>query len=185
MDQSKRNFILESARRVEEWENTPRACVDPYNDMTSEEISKLLVYQQELLANKEREVANKERELVELNAKLDKLLESQTSMTVSMTEMASELKELRISNAAKDKEIKSLTELLKRNNQTMFGSKSQKAKTSKAVTSHEKYKDDFDGCTSCRRGSSTVRTHGEGGKISGHVLEADLPISRKRQIQHR
>lgn len=138
MDQSERDFILESARRVEEWENTPRAFMDPYSDMTSEEKSKLLVYQQELLANKERELA-------ELNAKLDKLLESQTSMTVSMTGMASELKELRISNAAKDKEIKSLTELLKRNNQTMFGSKSQKAKTSKAVKSREKDKDDFDG----------------------------------------
>lgn len=145
MDQDERDFILESAHKIEEWENTPRTFVDPYSDMTSEEKSKLLAYQQELLAGKERENA-------ELHAKLDRLIESQkksqeamTSMTVSMTEMAGELKELRLSNAAKDRTIQAQAELLSRNNQAMFGSKSQKRKASKATKSREKEKDDFDG----------------------------------------
>lgn len=145
MGQDERDFILESARKVEEWENTPRVFEDPYSDMTSEEKSRLLVYQQELLAVKEREIAG-------LHAKLDRLIESQNksqeamaSMTASMSGMAGELRELRLSNAAKDREIQSLTELLSRNNQTMFGSRSQKAKASRATKSREKDKDDFDG----------------------------------------
>lgn len=152
MDQGERDFILESARRVEDWENTPRRFVDPYQDMTSEEKSKLLIYQQGLIANKEREVA-------ELNAKLDKLLESQTSMSVSMSEMAAELKNLRVENKAKDKQIASLTELLNRNNQAIFGSKSQKSKKLKsktAVKDRTKDKDDFDGTSGSADPDSTM-----------------------------
>lgn len=66
MGQDERDFILKSAKRVEEWENTPRTFEDPYSDMSSEEKSKLIIHQasiiQDLTNDKEK-----------LTAKIDRL----------------------------------------------------------------------------------------------------------------
>ena len=37
-------FILESARRLERWENTPRRVPDDYADMNRDELIKLAIY---------------------------------------------------------------------------------------------------------------------------------------------
>ena len=42
-----KEFILESARRLERWENTPRAVPDGYADMNRDELIKLAIYQRE------------------------------------------------------------------------------------------------------------------------------------------
>ena len=56
-----REFILESARRLERWENTPRAVPDGYADMSRDELIKLVAYLTERL--EESDVARrKERE---------------------------------------------------------------------------------------------------------------------------
>ena len=39
-----KEFIMESARRLERWENTPRAVPDDYADMNRDELIKLAVY---------------------------------------------------------------------------------------------------------------------------------------------
>ena len=42
-----KEFILESARRLERWENTPRPVPDDYADMNRDELVRLAIYQRE------------------------------------------------------------------------------------------------------------------------------------------
>ena len=56
-----KEFILESARRMERWENTPRPVPDGYADMNRDELIRLAAYLTERL--EESDVARKkERE---------------------------------------------------------------------------------------------------------------------------
>ena len=52
-----KEFILESARRLERWENTPRPVSEDYADMNRNELIKLAIYQREHM--KEMEAARK------------------------------------------------------------------------------------------------------------------------------
>ena len=56
-----KEFILESARRLERWENTPRPVPDGYADMNRDELIKLAVYQRERLEESDA-ARKKERE---------------------------------------------------------------------------------------------------------------------------
>lgn len=159
MDQDERDFILESAQRKMEHEDAPRPFVDPYSDMTSEEKSKLLILLQGRLDDKDREVVEQKAANAELNAKLDKLVESQTSMMVSMAEMTAELKNLRVENAALRKLNQTVTDALNRSNQAIYGNKSQKSKTTKSKSktkSRDKDKDDFDGTAGSIEPEATI-----------------------------
>lgn len=48
-----KDFILESARRLERWENTPRPVPDDYVDMNRDELIKLAIYQRERMEEAE------------------------------------------------------------------------------------------------------------------------------------
>ena len=52
-----KEFILESARRLERWENTPRPVSEDYADMNRNELIKLAIYQREHM--EEMEAARK------------------------------------------------------------------------------------------------------------------------------
>lgn len=46
-------FILESTRRMEAWEKTPRSAVNAYADMNRDELIRLIVYLRECLEEME------------------------------------------------------------------------------------------------------------------------------------
>lgn len=147
MGQDERDFILNSAARLEEWESTPRSFEDPYREMTTEEKSKLLIYQQRLLDEQHRQVqeqsetaAREKARADELLSKMDKMLAQQTAMMEMLASLRDENAELRKQLAAKDEQLR-----LERKNR--YGSKSQKGtKADNAQPrSHQEDKDDFDG----------------------------------------
>ena len=123
--------------------------------MTREEVIKLSMYQQELLAAKERELEKRDSEIAErksqlelLNSKIDRLIDQQNKANETLASMARLLadKDSRIMEL--DAMNRALTEQLKRGNKDRFGSKSQKgsasAKAKKEERSHQQDKDDFD-----------------------------------------
>lgn len=147
MGQDERDFIINSAARLKEWESTPRSFEDPYRDMTTEEKSKLLICQQRLLDEQLRQVqqqsetaAREKARAEELLSKMDKMMAQQSAMMEMMASLRDENAELRKQLAAKDEQLR-----LERKNR--YGSKSQKrSKTDNAQPrSHQQDKDDFDG----------------------------------------
>lgn len=49
MDNKEKELLLASSRLLQEWESGPVRFNDPYPDMTSEEKSKTMVYQQQMI----------------------------------------------------------------------------------------------------------------------------------------
>ena len=80
MSQSEREFIRENARRLEESMSSPRPFSDPFDDMSYEEKSRLILLLQEMLA-KERE----QNKIVV--SKLDAVLEGQSSSKKQIDEL--------------------------------------------------------------------------------------------------
>lgn len=133
--------------------------------MTREDVIKLSMYQQELLATKERELEKRDSEIAEwkselelLNSKIDRLINQQNRANETLASMARLLadKDSRIMEL--DAMNRALTEQLKRGNKDRFGSKSQKGsaseKAQKEERSHQQDKDDFDGTDLKMRNSS-------------------------------
>lgn len=155
MSQSERDFIRENARRLEESMDSPRPFSDPFDDMSSEEKSKLILLLQDMLSQARSEAAAKEKEKNEILGKLDCLLEGQSSsrkqieeLTKTNKELNVTIKELKKELGKKDKLIADLQDRLSRRNADLFGSKSQKGgATGKArdQRSREQDRDDFDG----------------------------------------
>ena len=119
--------------------------------MTSKEKSKLLIefksmHEAAMAKQKAAEAEHEsDRKMIEsLLERLDKLVQNQASSADFKTLFESEQKR----NAELLKRIDSLEALLKVRNANIFGSKSQKSKTSKVKDTgrdHQKDKDDFDG----------------------------------------
>lgn len=94
-----KEFILESAGRLERWENTPRPVPDGYADMSREELIRLVVYLQERLEESDAarkadsrrmsEMADKISELMEL---LRKSNEAVSAMAVQVSDLMKQLK---------------------------------------------------------------------------------------------
>lgn len=157
MELDEREFIRRNARLVEEWENTPRKPDDLYSDMTREEVIRLSMYQQELLASREQENKDLHDKLDSVLAQLTETNATLACLTRMLADKDSEIKALMESKQESDSLIQALTEQLKRGYKDRFGSKSQKgsasAKAKKEERSHQQDKDDFDGTSGSIGGS--------------------------------
>lgn len=174
-DPSYASSLTASRKFVEEWENTPRCLDEHYSSMTHEDVVRVAMYRQELLAAKEHELKERESDLAErkselelLNSKIDGLLEQQDKANETLASMARMLSDKDSRIMELDAMNKALTERLKRGNKERFGSKTQKgsvsAKAKKAERPRQQDKDDFDG---------TPESH-----ASADFLETTVPISR-------
>ena len=150
-----KEFILESARRLERWENTPRAVPDGYADMNRDELIKLAAYLTERL--EESDVARKkEREesagsISALTAQVSALTEELRKSNEAVFTMAGQISELmRQLQAEKEKSAK-LQSAVKVGKRNLFGRKSQKGTKAKdkddenLPTPHTDMEEDFDG----------------------------------------
>ena len=148
-----REFILESARRLERWENTPRAVPDGYADMSRDELIKLVAYLTDRL--EESDVARKkEREestgsISALAAQVSALTEQLRKTNEVMSAMATQLSEQSKLLREKDEKIAELQGTVKIGRRHLFDRKSQKGTRKKddgnRPTPHTDVKDDFDG----------------------------------------
>ena len=146
-----KEFILESARNLKRWEETPRRVADDYADMNRDELIKLIIYLRERLedadaARKEsdRRISGLTEKISELTEQLRKSNETTSAMAVQMSELLRQLKD-------KDRKIAELQSTAKAARKNMFGSKSQKGTKAKGrdngngPTPHTDVKDGFDG----------------------------------------
>ena len=148
-----KEFIVESAGRLERWENTPRPVPDGYADMSREELIKLVVYLQDRLEESDA-ARSKEREgltaqvsaltdkISELTEQLRKTNESMSAMAVQLSEQSKLLRE-------KEEKIAELQGTVKVGRRIRFDRKSQKGTGKKddenRPTPHTDAKEDFDG----------------------------------------
>ena len=155
-----KEFILESARRLERWENTPRPVPDGYADMNRDELIKLAVYQRERLEEsdaarkKEREesagrISALTAQVSELTAKLSELTEQLRKNNESMSAMTGQVFGLMKQLKEKDVKIAELQSTVKAGRRHLFGRKSQKGTRNKddenRPTPHTDVKGGFDG----------------------------------------
>ena len=146
-----KEFILESARRLERWENTPRPVPEDYADMNRDELIKLIIYQRERMEESDAARKESDRRISELTDKISELTEllrksneTTSSMAVQMSELLNQLKE-------KDRQIAELQSEVKSGRKERFGRKSQKGTRAKGKddenrpTPHRDVKGDFDG----------------------------------------
>lgn len=146
-----KEFILESARNLKRWEETPRRVADDYADMNRDELIKLIIYLRVRLedadaARKEsdRRISGLTEKISELTEQLRKSNETTSAMAVQMSELLRQLKD-------KDRKIAELQSTVKAARKNMFGSKSQKGTKAKGKdngngsTPHTDVKDGFDG----------------------------------------
>lgn len=146
-----KEFILESARNLKRWEETPRRVADDYADMNRDELIKLIIYLRGRLedadaARKEsdRRISGLTEKISELTEQLRKSNETTSTMAVQMSELLRQLKD-------KDRKIAELQSTVKAARKNMFGSKSQKGTKAKGrdngngPTPHTDVKDGFDG----------------------------------------
>jgi putative transposase len=147
MPQDERDFILNSAARLEEWENTPRDFEDPYCDMTTEEKSKLLILQQQMLDERQLQVEAAEARAARSEAKLDKIMSQLSQLMDMVRQRDTENARLRDELAQADKKITALAEQVRLGRKNRFGSKSQRGTKMKGPEerTHQEDKDDFDG----------------------------------------
>lgn len=165
MAQDERDFILQSAMRVEWHENVPRPLDEAYCDMTPQELIGLAETLQRML--RESEAARKESE-----KRYDRLLTQLSSLNENIRTLTAALKERDSKLAEKDRMIEELRKTvqdagdrLSLGNKERFGSKSQKG-TSKPKTqperTHQQDKDDFDGTPDSLGGGSASDSRAEG-----------------------
>ena len=100
-----KEFILESARRLERWENTPRPVPNDYADMNRDELIKLAIYQRERL--EEAEIVS------ELTAKLSALTEQLRKNNESLSAMTEQVFGLMRQLREKDEKIAELQSTVK------------------------------------------------------------------------
>ena len=146
-----KEFILESARRLERWENTSRPVPDDYADMNRDELIKLAIYQRERM--EEMEAARKEtdRRNATLTEQLSALTEQLRKSNEAMSEMAAQMSELMRQLKAEREESAKLRSEVKIGRRHMVDRKSQKGTKAKGKddenrpTPHTDVKGDFDG----------------------------------------
>ena len=150
-----RKFILESARRLERWENTPRPVPDGYADMSRDELIKLVAYLTERLEESDA-ARKKEREesagsISALTAQVSALTEQLRKNNESMSAMTEQVFGLMKQLREKDEKIAELQSTVKVGKRNLFGRKSQKGTKAKdkddenRPTPHTDVEEDFDG----------------------------------------
>ena len=144
-----KEFILESAHRLERWENTPRPVPDGYADMNRDELIKLAAYLTERLEESEAARKETDRRMSELSDKLTDLTEQLRKTNENMSAMAVQLSEQSKQLREKDVKIAELQSTVKAGRRYLFGRKSQKGTRNKddenRPTSHTDVKGGFDG----------------------------------------
>ena len=146
-----KEFILESARGLERWENTPRPVPDDYADMNRDELIKLIIYQRERMEEADAARKESDRRISELTDKISELTgmlrksnETTSAIAVRMSGLLKQLKE-------KDRKIAELESTVKAGRKNLFGRKSQKGTKAKGkddgdrTTPHTDVKGGFDG----------------------------------------
>lgn len=155
-----KDFILESARRLERWENTPRRVADYYADMNRDELIKLIIYLQERL--EEADFARK-KEREESSGRISGLTEQVSALTDKMSELTEQLRKNNEAMSAmavqmaeqsrllneKDRKISELQSTVKVGRRHLFDRKSQKDTRNRdddnRPTPHTDVEEDFDG----------------------------------------
>ena len=144
-----KEFILESARRLERWENTPRPVPDGYADMNRDELIKLAAYLTERLEESEAARKETDRRMSELSDKLTDLTEQLRKTNENMSAMAVQLSGQSKQLREKDVKIAELQSTVKVGRRHLFDRKSQKGTRNKdddnRPTPHTDVEDDFDG----------------------------------------
>ena len=157
-----KDFILESARRLERWENTPRPVPDDYADMNRDELIKLAIYQRERMEEmesarkKEREdsagmISGLTAEVSELNRRVGELTEMLRASNQNALGMSRQISELLEQLKEKDRKIEELQVTVRAGRKNLSGRKSQKGTKVKdkdddnRPTPHTDVKEDFDG----------------------------------------
>lgn len=146
-----KEFILESARRLERWENTPRPVPDDYADMNRDELVKLAIYQRERMEEMEAARKESDRKNAELTDKLSALTEQLRKNNEAMSAMTAQISELMRQLKTEREEAAKLRSEVKAGRKNLFGRKSQKGTRAKdrddenCPTPHTDVKGDFDG----------------------------------------
>ena len=137
MEMEDKKFILESARRLERWENTPRPVPDDYADKNRDELVKLTIYQRERMEEAEA-IRRKEHEesagrisalttqVSELTDKLSALTEQLRKNNESLSAMTEQVFGLMRQLREKDEKIAELQGTVKVRRKNLLGRKSQK-----------------------------------------------------------
>ena len=170
-----KEFIMESARRLERWENTPRPVPDGYADMSRDELIKLVTYltgrleESDVARRKEREesagnISALTAQVSALTEQLRKSNEAVFTMTGQISERMRQLK------AEKEKSAKLQSEV-KVGRRHLFGRKSQKGTRDKddknRPTPHTDVEDDFDGTPESLPSNLDVGVKDEATEVSG------------------
>ena len=170
-----KEFIMESARRLERWENTPRPVPDGYADMSRDELIKLVTYltgrleESDVARRKEREesagnISALTTQVSALTEQLRKSNEAVFTMTGQISELMRQLK------AEKEKSAKLQSEV-KVGRRHLFGRKSQKGTRDKddknRPTPHTDVEDDFDGTPESLPSNLDVGVKDEATEVSG------------------
>ena len=144
-----KEFILESARRLERWENTPRPVPDDYADMNRDELIKLAIYQRERMEEMEAARKESDRKNAELTGRISELTELLRKSNEAMSTMAGQMSELIRQLKAEREESAKLRSEVKVGRRHLFDRKSQKGTRNKddenRPTPHTDVKGGFDG----------------------------------------
>ena len=144
-----KEFILELARRLERWENTPRPVPDDYADMNRDELIKLAIYQRERMEEMEAARKESDRKNAELTGRISELTELLRKSNEAMSTMAGQMSELIRQLKAEREESAKLRSEVKVGRRHLFDRKSQKGTRNKddenRPTPHTDVKGGFDG----------------------------------------
>ena len=166
-----KEFILESARRLERWENTPRPVPDGYADMNRDELIKLIAYLTDRLEESEAARKESDRRMSELSDKISELTEQLRKTNDGMSAMAVQLSEQSKLLKEKDEKIAELQSTVKAGRRHLFDRKSQKGTRKKddenRPTPHTDVKGDFDGTPESLPANLDVDMKGEATDVAG------------------
>lgn len=146
-----KEFILESARNLKRWEETPRRMADDYADMNRDELIKLIIYQRERMEEAASARKESDRRISELTEKISELTEMLRKSHEATSAMAVQVSELLRQLREKDRKIADLQSTVKSGRKNLFGRKSQKGTKAKdkgdedRTTPHTDVKGGFDG----------------------------------------
>ena len=177
-----RDFILESARRLERWENTPRPVPDGYADMNRDELIKLAAYLTERLEESEATRKESDRRMSELSDRISELTEQLRKTNEVMSAMAVQLSEQSRQLREKDEKIAELQSTVKVGRRHQFGRKSQKGTRDKddenRPTPHTDVENDFDGTPESLPGNLDVDVADEATAVAGEPA----PLQKESRI---
>ena len=143
-----KDFILESARNLKRWEETPRRVADDYADMNRDELIKLIAYLRECLEEADFARRESDSRISELTDKVSELTEQLRKGNDAAMVMAAQMSELLKQHREKDSKIAELQSTVKVGRRHLFDRKSQKGIRKRdddnRPTPHTDVEEDFD-----------------------------------------